>query len=242
MKLKVVGTGSQGNAYLLENEKETLLIECGVNIKKIKKALNFNLKKVVGALVTHEHGDHSKAINEVMQSGINVYATPHVFAKTGLSVTSHRQKPITPLKKFKVGNFKIMAFEVAHDVPCVGFQIFHPDSGNIVFLTDTVYCPYTFNEINHFIIEANYCPIIAKRKLSEKEFLRNRILQSHMSIDTCEEHLKVNDLTAVRNIVLIHLSDANSNERQFYQRISKFGKKVTVANNGIELDFNKDPF
>jgi phosphoribosyl 1,2-cyclic phosphodiesterase len=242
MVLKIVGTGSKGNCYILENKDESLLIECGVNFNDIKKALNFNLRKVAGALITHEHSDHSKSINEVMKSGINVYAIPRVFEKTVKSVSNHRQKNITPLKKFKVGNFKIMAFEVVHDVPCVGFQIFHPDSGNIVFLTDTAYCPYIFNDINHFIIEANYCPEIAKQKLNQREFLRDRILQSHMSIDTCEEHLKLNNLRKVRNIVLIHLSDLNSNEREFQQRISRLGKKVTVANNGIEVDFNKDPF
>ena len=46
MKLKVIGTGSTGNAYVLENDTEALLIECGVNIKQIKQALNFDYSKV----------------------------------------------------------------------------------------------------------------------------------------------------------------------------------------------------
>ena len=55
MKLKVISTGSIGNSYLLESNTDTLIIECGVLFKDIKKALNFDLKSVAGCLITHEH-------------------------------------------------------------------------------------------------------------------------------------------------------------------------------------------
>lgn len=55
MKLKVLGSSSKGNCYLLESDKEVLIIELGISFKEIKKALNFDISKVVGALVTHEH-------------------------------------------------------------------------------------------------------------------------------------------------------------------------------------------
>lgn len=56
MKLKVLGSGSNANCYLLQsNSGETLIIECGVHLKEIKKALNFNMRNVVGCLISHEH-------------------------------------------------------------------------------------------------------------------------------------------------------------------------------------------
>ena len=55
MKLKVLGSGSAGNCYLLQNEKEILIIECGISYKKILQRLNFNLSSVVGCLISHEH-------------------------------------------------------------------------------------------------------------------------------------------------------------------------------------------
>lgn len=56
MKMKCLGSSSGGNCYLLQsNSGETLIVECGVNIKEIKKALNFNMRNVVGCLVSHEH-------------------------------------------------------------------------------------------------------------------------------------------------------------------------------------------
>ena len=60
MKLKVLSSNSSGNAYILEDKDEILLIECGVSFKKIKEGINFDLNKVVGVLISHEHKDHSK--------------------------------------------------------------------------------------------------------------------------------------------------------------------------------------
>lgn len=243
MKLKVISTGSKGNAYILENENEALLIECGVNIKDIKAALNFNLSKLVGCVVSHEHGDHAKAVVDLMSCGVNVYSSEgtHAALKTTMH---HRACMFTHHKTFMLGNFKIMAFDVLHDaVQPSGFLISHPETGNVLFLTDCIYSAYTFKDLNNIIIEANYEESIARRKLNDMEFLRNRIIKSHMSLDTCAKTLKANDLSKVNNIVLIHLSDSNSDEKLFRETISKAtGKNVTVADNGLVMDFNMTPF
>lgn len=243
MKLIVIGTGSKGNAYLLQNEREALLIECGVNIKDIKAALNFDFSRLVGCLITHEHGDHAKSINDLMGFGVKVYSTKgtHTALRT---IYGHRSKVIEYHKVFTLGNFKIMPFDVLHDAvePC-GFLINHPETGNVLFLTDMVYSAYTFKDLHNIIIEANYEEGIARRKLTDMEFLRNRIIKNHMSLATCVKTLKANDLSKVNNIVLIHLSDSNSDERLFRETISNAtGKSVTVADNGLEMDFNKTPF
>lgn len=242
MKLKVIGTGSQGNCYILKPEQGTpLIIECGTQFNKVKEYLNFNLNGVE-AIVSHVHGDHFKYASQFLQSGVNVYALKETFEAVGLE-NHHRAKYIEANKAFNIGEFKILPFEVKHDVPTLGFLINHKESGNILFLTDTMYSPYKFKDLNNILIEANYCPEIAKNKLSEMEFLRNRVLQSHMSINTCIDLLKENDLSKVNNIVLIHLSDTNSNEVEFVNRVKKATHKTTyAASNGMEIMLNKTPF
>jgi len=251
MELKVIATGSKGNAYVLENEHEALLIECGVKVSEIKKAIGFNLSKVVGAIVSHEHNDHSKGISEVAAAGINVYATKGthlaVGAKANQNGPSHRMKTIVACKEFTIGNFKILPFDVKHDAKePVGFLIEHKDCGKVLFLTDTYYCKYVFSGLNNIIIEANYDVDIIKAKYgadSGKEFLKDRIFQSHFSLTNCKELLASNDLSAVNNIVLIHLSDSNSDEAMFEKSVrDQTGKNVIAARNGMVMNFNRTPF
>lgn len=245
MRLKVIGTGSKGNAYLLENEQEALLIECGVGIMEIKKAIDFKVNKIVGCLVTHEHNDHAKSIKEVLETGISVFATEGTFKGKKLEHAYWaRAVAIKQHDSFKAGNFKIKSFPINHDVnePC-GFLIHHPDCGVVLFLTDTYYSNFTFKGLNNIIVEANYDSEIIDEKLGNKKFLRDRILKSHMSLDTCMDFLKANDLSAVNNIVLIHLSDSNSHEINFAKSVASMtGKEVNVASNGMNISFNKTPF
>ena len=56
MLLKCVNTGSQnGNCYILENESEALILDAGVRYRDVLKALDYNISKVVGNLLSHEH-------------------------------------------------------------------------------------------------------------------------------------------------------------------------------------------
>lgn len=241
MRLHIINSNSMGNAYILENDQEALLIECGVRFDRIKKALGFNLAKVVGCLLTHEHQDHGKAVVDVMTAGIDVYSSAGTHGQLD-TFRSHRAKVVSAGEQFMVGNFKILAFAVMHDCAApLGYLINHPETGNVLFLTDSYYCEYTFRNLHNVIIEANYCQQIIDNKPG---FLRDRIIESHMSLATCKETLAANDLTQVNNIVLIHLSDSNSDARRFKREIEEVtGKVVHVAEPGLIIEnFNKYPF
>lgn len=244
MNLKVIGTGSSGNCYLLYNKEEVLILECGVSFKKIKEELNFDFSKVVGCLVTHEHGDHNKAIKEVLATGVKVFASNGTLEASNV-IEHHNSNIIHSKKLYQIGGFKIIPFDIRHDVKePLGFLINHPECRTTLFLTDSFYSPYRFNGLNNLIIEANFCEDIIDAKLKfDRKFLRDRVLKSHLSIQKCIDLLNANDLTAVNNIVLIHLSDSNSNEIEFQKKVQEAtGKNTIVARNGLEILFNKNPF
>jgi len=246
MKLTVINSNSAGNAYTLETETEILLIECGVDFKLIQKTVGFNLNKIVGCLVSHEHQDHCKAAEAIAKRGIAVYASAGTISELGFK--HHCLKPIKAHEAFNLGSFRILPFDVKHDCKePLCFLIEHPESGLILFLTDSYYVEYTFEGLNNVIVEANYCQTIVDRKVFEgvsPRFLRNRVLQSHMSIKTCKEFLQANDLSQVNNIVLIHLSDSNSDAKRFQREVMELtGKNVHVAEPGLTINhFNKQPF
>ncbi len=235
MKLSVLASSSKANGYLLHNQSEALVIEAGVSLFKVKKALNFCLEIINGCVVTHRHRDHSRYIKQYADAGITVLAPDDVFEGR-----HHRYRPILPGRGYKLGGFRIFPFEVYHDVPCNNYLIDHDATGRILFLIDTYLCEYTFPDLNHIIIEANYADDILEDNILkglEHPSKRERLLTSHMELETTKAVLMAQDLFGVQNIILTHLSDQNSDEGRFVDEIKALtGKPVYAAKAGLSID------
>lgn len=248
MKLKVFGSSSKGNGYALtDNDGNTLLLECGVPVIEIKKYLDFDLSKIVGCLVSHGHQDHCRYATTYLKSGIDL-AMSMETAKMLNVENHHRVKIIEANIKYTsiMDRFTVLPVEMQHDVHTLGFVINHKECGPTVFITDSYYSKYRFANIRNWIAECNYSEeIMAKKMASGKldPFVRNRILQSHLSLENLLLMLSANDLTKTNNIVLVHLSDTNSDEVYFKNKVSNStGKTVHVADSGMEINFNETPF
>lgn len=245
MKLNILGSNSAGNCYVLQNDEEALIIEAGIDFRNVKKCLGFNLRKVSGAVITHQHGDHAKFVASFVSNGVATLALEDVFSSH--DIFNHPfAKTIQTGRGYKVGRFYIQAFPVKHDVPCVGYLIRHEEFGKLLFVTDTVSLDYTFSGLTEIMIEANYADDILDARLERESITlaqRNRVIESHMSIDTAKEILKRNDLSDVNDIVLIHLSNGNSNEQRFVREVRELtGKNVIAADKGIEVELSKTPY
>lgn len=254
MELTVLGSSSEGNAYVLQNAGEALLLEAGISFKKVLAALDYNVSKVQGVLVTHEHGDHAGHLSEVLSYGLPVFATAGTIegAKRYTSATDYQPKAIQGNPEngylgFTLGGFTVLPFPTQHDAnEPIGFYVWHAETGGILFATDTFYLKNRFAGLSNILIECNYdqeqleANLIAGKIEAERY---RRVRHSHLSFNTCLQMLQANDLTAVNNIVLIHISKDNGNARTFRDGIAKAtGKTVTVAKPGLVMNFNKTPF
>ena len=241
MRLKVLGSGSSGNCYILENENEALIIEAGLPFMEVKKALDFNVMKIKAVITTHFHTDHSHYSIQNVQAGIPLFEPC--------------RQPIKDSEmRFRKGNFDIRAFENrdksgrwlhnngdGSECPCVGFYITHPDMGSLVYATDTEYVKWRFKDINHIMVEANYDMQFVNREEPNYEHR----LRGHMSLPTALKFISTNDNPALRNVVLIHLSDKSADSALFKQKTEetvKYGSDVYVAERGLEVDMNLYPF
>jgi len=241
MRLVVLGSSSAGNGYLLiDDQGNSLILEAGVRLKEVKKALDYDIQGLFGCLVSHRHGDHIKYAKQYIDAGIDIYTHAENL------IEGHRFKEISSKKQFQVGPWKIKPFDLIHDVPTFGFLLDHKESGKTVFITDTHYCKYKFKELNNVIIEANYCEEIMTQRFldgSLNAMVRARTMKSHMSLQTTLEFLKANDLSQVNNIILVHLSSGNSDEKHFRKKtIEATGTNVNIATPGAEFELNKNPF
>lgn len=237
MKLKIISSGSVGNAYILENENSALLIECGVKLEEIKHAIDYDVFKIKGAIVSHAHLDHSKSMAQVSQLGIPLFALSSTFKKMKIS-TELRYGILKNGQQKQINDFKVSSFDASHDIDTLGF-IIESGSEKVFFLTDSYKLIWNFisYQFTCVMIEANYCEDLIKSK--SETFINRRRLRSHMSIQTAILTLEKMDLSKCRNIVLLHLSDGLSNEKEFKEKTEKrFGIPVTIATKNQILNLN----
>ena len=212
------------------------MLELGINFKNIKKELNFDLSKVVGALVTHEHKDHCKCVNEVMAAGIDVYMSEGTVAGIEFKNInySHRLNYLKHGESYHIGDFLIVPFNTQHDVnEPLGFLIYHKAIGKILFATDTYYLKNTFMDIDHILIECNYSEDV----LPTLPAWRARTIKSHMSLETLKDTLKFWNLRKTKDITLIHISGDNGNPDRFQKEIEELTNiKTYIAIPGLKIN------
>lgn len=245
MLLKVIKSGSSGNCYLLDGDSECLVLEVGVPFKEVKKVLDFNISKIVGVCLSHEHLDHAKYAKQYLDAGIPILSSNETFDALNLS-DNHNTKPVIPEKGYKLGNFKIIPFEACHDVKNLGFRISHPESGVTMFVTDSYFLEYSLKGVNNLMIEINYSDEMLEEAIVSGRThpaMRPRLMQTHMALSTAIDLIKDSDLDAITNIILLHLSNENSNEAEFIRKIVQAtGKQVYAASKGMEVDFSINPY
>ena len=228
MDVKIIASGSSGNAYLIGDGHTLLLLDAGIPFRRIQIGCGFRTSSIDGCLVTHRHGDHGAAIPKLIARGIAVYSNADVAG------VYEGVQELTALNEYTIGTFRILPFEAEHDVPCYGYQVTSAATGEkLVYITDSAYVKYTFSGLTHIMIEANYDEDIMLGNVRDEKIpfsLAERVAGTHMSIDTLIDLLRANDMTKVRQIYLLHLSDNNSDAEVFKRLVQQeTGAEVYIA-------------
>jgi phosphoribosyl 1,2-cyclic phosphodiesterase len=232
MIINPLASSSKANCIYVSDETTQLLFDCGLPFKQVRQKLNFQTSSIQAVLVTHSHLDHCKAAKDVIAAGIDLYASQMTI--DALHLTGHRVHVINPFDQVQIGTFTIMGFDTVHDAEgSMGFLFASNTGEKGIYLTDSAYSKYTYRNINYILIEANYDTEILKENADNgtiPEVVRERIRKSHFSLDTVKEFFLANDLSKVKEIHLLHLSDSNSDAERFKREIMEIaGKPVYVS-------------
>lgn len=208
---------------------------------EVKKALDFNVMKITGVLVSHIHGDHAKYIGEYEKAGISVWKPYDMeFYKS------------CEMKKY--GTFKVRTFpnqdkdrrwlhnnSDGSECPCYGFHITHPEMGSLVYVTDTEYVRWRFKGVDHILCEANYDMQFVNRGEPNYEHR----LRGHMSLPTALDFISTNDNPNLRTVCLLHLSASSSDAELFLKKAKetvKYGADCHIAQKGLNISLDLVPF
>lgn len=227
MQISAYYSGSTGNLYQVDD----LLIEAGVSIKEIKRALGFKLHEIEACLISHEHKDHSMATKDLIKAGIDVYVSRGTAEIMGLS--GHRVHTLKAGKPVAIGPWIVLPFNIIHDaVEPLGFLLARGRE-KLLYATDTHYIPHRFKGLTHIMIETSFDSNILQRNVMAglvHPDVARRILMNHMSLKTALGVLQANDMTRVQEIHLLHLSNHNSDAEMFASQAQQTtGRPVYVS-------------
>lgn len=230
IKIQSIASSSRGNCYRLISGNSQLLIECGIPLAKIKKAINYELGKIDGCLISHEHGDHAMSYRQLAEAGVTVYMTKGtaLALRAGLAGVSI----LFPGEARRIGGFGVLPIATQHDAAePVGYLIVDGDE-KVLFATDTYFLPYKFHGLTQIMIECNYDLNVLQANISAgvvSEKQARRLLHSHMSIENTITFLRMQNLSQVKHIWLLHGSAANGSA-DFAERVmAATGRPVTLC-------------
>ena len=216
-------SGSSGNAVLVSAADTRILVDAGMNCKKIVEALNMvkvNPFDLSAILVTHDHSDHISGLDVFTRKfSIPIYAT----RDTCSGIHRAEKKPhlpsldneVIPEEDFTIGDFNILAFSTPHDTTGSCGYMFSTVSTRAAIATDIGYMtPVIFDHLNGcdgILLEANY----DKDMLWNGEYpyyLKKRIdgNYGHLCNEDCASTVASLCKSGTKHFILGHLSKENN--------------------------------
>jgi phosphoribosyl 1,2-cyclic phosphodiesterase len=229
LTISSLGSGSNGNAFLIEYGDQRVLVDAGVPIRTLTRCLELRGIKpqdLTAALISHEHSDHIRALPSLMKKGnFPVFATRGTHA--GIHEIADRDRQfVQRLVPFRVGDIEVTPIPVQHDArEPVGFSI--DVEGVIVTVMSDLGEATEVNaefaaKADHLIIESNYDEGML-RSGSYPAYLKQRIRSSdgHLGNDDCAEFLKDVVRRRTGSIWLCHLSENNNHPQLAVEATSR---------------------
>jgi len=111
VKVCALGSGSTGNALLVEGPEGLILVDAGLSWRELKARASrggFSLAHLKAVVLTHEHADHVRGLETLARRGIPVFATGGTLRALGLEGTA-----VVP--GMELAGLRIFPFPVSHD-------------------------------------------------------------------------------------------------------------------------------
>lgn len=223
MKVKVLGSGSSGNSYLLEDKDgNQLLLECGLKYEQIAPYLNF--EKLWLVLCSHsKHSDHSKCLDKFKEElPYNTYSSDNLVDNDLIGA----------------GGWLVKAFKVWHNVDCFGFLIFNTkEKKTIVFATDTTALPNQLSDKPYdlMMLECNYNFDKVIENAREGKLV-NDGYKNHMALENLTQWLSTRECKP-KNLMAIHLSEhGNLDKELMVEQLTPLADKFYIAKKGVEIE------
>lgn len=223
LNITILASGSSGNTLLVQAEGCAVLVDAGLSARRISALLStcgLRMEDLSGILLTHEHGDHAKALKVIAaKTRIPIFTTPLTAQSLRRSGVEASWSLFASGAGFTLGVFDIFPFSVPHDAADpVGFVLKH-ETRSFAVLTDLGYATRHVVEsvrgVDALLIETNHDETLLQQDAKRPWSVKQRILSrhGHLSNAAAAEIVAQVATDALCHVMLGHLSkDCNSSD------------------------------
>ena len=219
LSISSLNSGSNGNCYYIGNEHEAILIDAGLSCRETEKrmaGLRLSMKKIKAIFISHEHTDHIKGLNNIVEKyQIPVFISTLTANKTTLTFDQKLVRELKAENDITIGNIKITGFSKFHDaVDPMSFIICSGNTTVGVFTDIGKPCEQvrsSFSRCNAAFLESNYDDMLLESG-NYPTFLKNRIRggMGHLSNNQALEVFNSHRPPFMSHLILSHLSKENN--------------------------------
>lgn len=219
MRFATLGSGSRGNAHLIETTHVRVLIDCGFPARETEYRLNrlgVDPQSLDAILLTHEHSDHVRGLGPMARRyDLPTWMTAGTLMGANCGALPSLHLIDSHAGSFSIGDLEILPYPVPHDSrePCQ--YLFHSAGRQLGILTDVGHitphivdnlegCDGLILEFNHdveMLAAGPYPPSLQRRVGGHHGHLNN-----HQSVDLLSQL----DLDRLQVLIAAHLSEKNN--------------------------------
>ncbi len=219
MRFASLGSGSRGNALVVEVKQTRLLLDCGFGIRETVarlSRLDLQPEDLTGILITHEHADHiGGAVRFARRYELPVWLTHGTFTNHALAQTLPDIRLIDGHSTFQAGEIEVQPFPVPHDAREPVQYAFSCGSRRLGVLTDTggstPHIEAILSGCDALVLECNHDPDML-REGSYPPMLKQRVAGrfGHLDNGMAARLLASLDSSKLQHLIAAHLSEKNN--------------------------------
>lgn len=220
MRFASLGSGSKGNAMVVEAGATRVLVDCGFGLRELASRLGrigLVPADIDGIVVTHEHGDHVGGVGRcAAHHGIRAYLTHGTLAAIGSdALPAEGVAVIDSQAAFVIGDVEVHPFPVPHDAREPVQFVFTDGRRRLGILTDTgCATPHIVDMLrgcDGVVIECNHDADML-RKGRYPPALKKRIAggYGHLENQAAAELLRLIATDGLQHVLAAHLSEHNN--------------------------------
>jgi phosphoribosyl 1,2-cyclic phosphodiesterase len=220
MRFASLGSGSKGNALLIEAGNTCILLDCGFGPGEFTariSRLGLDAGDLDAIIVTHEHGDHGGGVGKLSaRHDIPVYLTRGTYSGMGAEASAIADRRfIDAYTPFVIGEIQVTPYTVPHDAREPVQYVLSDGAARLGVLTDTgqptPHIAQSLSGVDALVLECNHdldMLMNGPYTASLKKRIAGRL--GHLSNDASAELVRAMDCTRLQHVIAAHLSEKNN--------------------------------